>query len=91
MAKEYEIDLDLVDTKPSESTSTEFLKVNPMGKIPAFEGSDGYILTESIAIAIYRKCNLVLTVSLPVLYDKFPPDNRRLVCYHDEMNHHNSS
>merc|ERR1712051_697506 len=33
--------------------SPEFLKKFPLGKVPAFEGSDGLILTESNAIAYY--------------------------------------
>merc|ERR1712025_696093 len=33
--------------------SAEFLKKFPLGKVPAFEGSDGLILTESNAIAYY--------------------------------------
>merc|ERR1712076_350507 len=33
--------------------SPEFLKKFPLGKVPAFEGSDGVILTESNAIAYY--------------------------------------
>ena len=31
----------------------EFLKKFPLGKVPAFEGSDGVLLTESNAIAYY--------------------------------------
>merc|ERR1712107_613614 len=33
--------------------SAEFLKKLPLGKVPAFEGSDGTLLTESNAIAYY--------------------------------------
>jgi len=33
--------------------SPEFLKKFPLGKVPAFEGSDGLLLTESNAIAYY--------------------------------------
>merc|ERR1711997_1134827 len=33
--------------------SPEFLKKLPLGKVPAFEGSDGVLLTESNAIAYY--------------------------------------
>merc|ERR1711878_253802 len=33
--------------------SPEFLKKFPLGKVPAFEGSDGVLLTESNAIAYY--------------------------------------
>merc|ERR1712200_128312 len=33
--------------------SAEFTKKFPLGKVPAFEGSDGTLLTESNAIAYY--------------------------------------
>lgn len=33
--------------------STDYLKINKLGKVPSFVGADGYELTESIAIAIY--------------------------------------
>merc|ERR1712184_103656 len=33
--------------------SADFLKKFPLGKVPAFEGSDGTLLTESNAIAYY--------------------------------------
>lgn len=32
----------------------DYRKINKLGRIPSFEGSDGYILTECMAIAIYR-------------------------------------
>jgi hypothetical protein len=32
----------------------DYHKINSQGKIPSFEGADGYILSECIAIAIYR-------------------------------------
>jgi len=33
----------------------EYKKINKLGKIPTFVGNDGYVLSECIAIAIYRK------------------------------------
>jgi elongation factor 1-gamma len=54
VAKAYNIDLELVHTHPSEGIHSDYIKkINPLGKIPSFEGVDGFILTESIAIAIY--------------------------------------
>merc|ERR1712083_622119 len=42
------------DFKFGETSKTpDFLKKFPLGKVPAFEGSDGTILTESNAIAYY--------------------------------------
>merc|ERR1712213_11746 len=41
--------------------SAEFLKKFPLGKVPAFEGSDGTLLTESNAIAYYVANEVVNT------------------------------
>jgi elongation factor 1-gamma len=54
VAKANGLDLDIVEvdtTKPS----AEFLKANPLSKVPTFTGADGYTLTECMAIAIYSK------------------------------------
>jgi elongation factor 1-gamma len=47
------IDLEIVNTEPQKGVSDEYLKINALGKIPTFVGADGFILNESIAIAIY--------------------------------------
>jgi elongation factor 1-gamma len=52
VAKENKLDIELVDTRPPTS-DTEYLKLNPLGRVPTFVGSNGFILTESMAIAIY--------------------------------------
>ncbi|KAI9882301.1 MAG: hypothetical protein M1823_005952 [Watsoniomyces obsoletus] len=52
VAKAYDIPLELVETSPGDN-SADYLKISPTGKIPSFEGKDGYILIESMAIAIY--------------------------------------
>lgn len=44
----------MVHTEPAKGVSTEYLKLNKLGKVPTFEGSDGYVLSECMAIAIYR-------------------------------------
>ncbi|KAI1180918.1 hypothetical protein F4777DRAFT_178658 [Nemania sp. FL0916] len=52
VAKANGLELETVEVdaaKPSE----EFLKYNKLGKIPTFVGSDGYVLTETMAISIY--------------------------------------
>jgi elongation factor 1-gamma len=53
VAKANGLDLEVV-TVDTTNPTPEFLKVNPLAKVPVFAGSDGYVLTESMAIAIYR-------------------------------------
>lgn len=53
VAKANKLDLDIVYTKPPHELPQDYLKLNPLGKIPTFVGADGYELTEAIAIAIY--------------------------------------
>ncbi|KAJ5107659.1 Elongation factor 1-gamma 2 [Penicillium angulare] len=54
-AKHNDLELELVQTQPNAAanTSAEYRKVQPLGKIPAFEGANGFTLSEAIAIAIY--------------------------------------
>ncbi|KAJ5203962.1 Elongation factor 1-gamma 2 [Penicillium cinerascens] len=53
-AKHNGLDLELVKTVPnSANPSAEYRKIQPLGKIPAFEGANGFNLSEVIAIAIY--------------------------------------
>lgn len=51
VAKAYDIDLELVDL--AQGLPSDYQKISPLGQHPAFEGADGFILTECIAIAIY--------------------------------------
>ncbi|TIA61905.1 eEF1-gamma domain-containing protein, partial [Aureobasidium pullulans] len=53
VAKANSLNLDIVHTEPAKGVETEYLKLNKLGKVPTFEGADGYVLTECIAIAIY--------------------------------------
>ncbi|KAL8863379.1 MAG: hypothetical protein Q9178_000060, partial [Gyalolechia marmorata] len=53
VANANKLDLDIVETNPTNGVSQDYLKINHLGKIPSFVGSDGYTLTESMAIAIY--------------------------------------
>lgn len=64
VAKANKLELEFVKTIPWEGTPTEYLKINPLGRIPSFEGADGYVLTECIAIAIYSRL-LVIWVDNP--------------------------
>lgn len=54
VAKANNLNIDLVHTNPNEGVSDDYRKLNRLGRIPTFQGSDGYILTEVMAIAIYR-------------------------------------
>jgi elongation factor 1-gamma len=51
--------LELVKTEANSAatfnSSAEYRKISPVGKIPAFEGANGFTLSEAIAIAVYGK------------------------------------
>jgi elongation factor 1-gamma len=52
VAKENNLDIELVETKtPVEDI--EYRKINPLNRVPSFVGANGFILCESMAIAIY--------------------------------------
>jgi glutathione S-transferase len=53
VAKANKLELDVKETVTGASAPADYLKYNSLGKIPTFVGSDGYVLTECIAIAIY--------------------------------------
>ncbi|CRK17003.1 hypothetical protein BN1723_011189, partial [Verticillium longisporum] len=57
VAKANGVELDLVESDGSKPTE-EHLTANPLGKIPAFLGEDGYALSEAIAVAIYISATL---------------------------------
>lgn len=54
VAKANGLDLETVEVDTNAPTP-EYLKLNALGKVPTFEGQDGYVLHECMAIAIYRK------------------------------------
>lgn len=56
VAKENGLDIEFVDTEPAKGVSADYLKLNKLGKVPTFEGADGFVLSECIAIAVYCKC-----------------------------------
>lgn len=53
VAKENGLDIEFVETEPAKGVSTEYLKLNKLGKVPTFEGKDGFVLSECMAIAVY--------------------------------------
>lgn len=51
--------------------SKEYLSINPLGQVPTFVGADGFVLSESIAIAVYSKLTLfVFTPPTTLCYDE---------------------
>ncbi|QIW96183.1 hypothetical protein AMS68_001701 [Peltaster fructicola] len=51
--KANKLNVELVKTAPADGVSDDYRKLNKLGRVPTFEGADGYILSEAIAIAIY--------------------------------------
>lgn len=54
VAKANDLQLDIVEVDTTKPTP-EYLKLNKLGKVPTFEGEDGYVLYECVAIAIYSR------------------------------------
>ncbi|KAI9934098.1 hypothetical protein ASPWEDRAFT_168376 [Aspergillus wentii DTO 134E9] len=56
-AKSNDLELELVNTEANSAAafnqSAEYTKLSPLGKVPAFEGANGFALSEAIAIAVY--------------------------------------
>ena len=53
VANANNLKLEVVHTEPAKGVSDDYRKLNKLGQVPTFEGTDGYLLTECIAIAIY--------------------------------------
>lgn len=70
MAKANKLDLEIVPTEPAKGVSQDYLKINPLGKIPTFVGADGYTLTECIAIAIYGMSKIYFCPAQVLFYDE---------------------
>lgn len=68
-AKENNLDIELVRTHPGEGISDDYRKINKLGRIPTFEGADGYILSEMLAIAVYCT-SLVICLMRTRSYDE---------------------
>ncbi|KAJ5109817.1 Elongation factor 1-gamma 2 [Penicillium argentinense] len=56
-AKHNDLDLELVkidaNSNAEFNSGAEYRKIHPLGKVPAFEGANGFTLSEAMAIAIY--------------------------------------
>ena len=75
VAKANNLELELVHTEPSKGVDTKYLLLNHLGKVPTFQGTDGYVLTECIAIAIYRTLE---SLALEEQRQKFCEDEQSL-------------
>jgi elongation factor 1-gamma len=60
VAKENNLDIEIVETRPPVQ-DLEYFKLNPLGRVPTFVGANGYILTETIAIAVYCRSSMSLS------------------------------
>lgn len=71
-AKANDVDVELVETQANANAdfnkSAEYIAINPAGKIPAFKGTNGYTLSEAIALNVYR-----MWPFLPRLHSYTPP------------------
>ncbi len=57
VAKANNLDIEVVETRiPIQDI--EYFKLNPLGRVPTFVGPNGYLLTETMAIAVYCTSNL---------------------------------
>jgi elongation factor 1-gamma len=69
VAKVNGLEIEVVNEEPAKGVSAEYIKnVNGLGKVPSFVGADGFVLSECIAIAVYRMsflCNLVFKKRFP--------------------------
>ncbi|KAI9372986.1 glutathione S-transferase [Aspergillus egyptiacus] len=53
VAKANNLALETKTIASAQDAPEEYLQLNPLGKVPTFVGADGYVLTESVAIALY--------------------------------------
>ena len=74
--------MELVKTEANSAANhgTEYRKIHPLGKIPAFEGANGFNLSEVMAIAVYGK----LLTSVLALFSFIPSTIRPRLFFHDE-------
>ena len=54
VAKANKLDIEYIDFTPIKDTA-EYIKLSPLKLVPVFEGSDGYVVTEAIAVAVYSE------------------------------------
>ena len=69
------IQIDVPELKKGGPTPEYFAKF-PHGKIPAWEGKDGFLLTESHAIGRYSKNPSILFALYPIIVDCYHRDEK---------------
>lgn len=81
VAKENNLDIDFIVTNPAHDLSEDYLTLNPQGRVPTFVASDGWVLTEVIAIALYCELlmfvDFLLAISTRQLFGCFSIQNRQ--------------
>lgn len=63
VANENNLDIEFIVTNPAFDLTDDYLKLNPLGRVPTFVAADGWVLTEVVAIALYCKLDLLLLCS----------------------------
>jgi len=53
IAKENNLDIEVVDTTVGQDVKPEYLEINPLGQVPTFVGANGFTLSETIAITVF--------------------------------------
>jgi hypothetical protein len=64
---------------PTDAKKPEYLAKFPMGQIPAFEGTDGFKLTETRAVARYSEYTLLVNLLVAVGKETGGEDESKLL------------
>jgi glutathione S-transferase len=87
VAKANKLELEIVDDVQEGGVKADYLLLNKLGKVPTFQGSDGYVLSECIAIAIYR----MYPTTYLLLFQEHPfTANSRSRTFYDEKYYQHS-
>ena len=79
MANVNNLDIEFVHTEPAKGVSDDYKLINKLGLVPSFVGADNFTLTESIAIAIYRKSRRFSWTSLGTTPPNHNPRNHAMM------------
>jgi elongation factor 1-gamma len=56
VAKANNLNIETVTIPSAQEAPDYYRKLNPLAKVPTFVGSDGFVLSECIAIALHSTC-----------------------------------